>query len=84
MTLLDSRKVVLKSIAKELNNKYFSLYHQLECMQHFKIDPKAIGRELEGLENMMSYVRTEAEQINRESVKEVAKEVATLWQGNGK
>ncbi|GHV03473.1 hypothetical protein AGMMS50229_02720 [Campylobacterota bacterium] len=81
MTLLDSRKIILKSIAEELNRGYFSLYERLENAQTCTIDARAIKNELEGLENMMSYVRSEAESIGRDAVHEAASEVAALWQG---
>lgn len=81
MTLLQARKTVLKSIASELNDSYLSLYDRLNQGLLLSRDAHALKLRIDELENLMGYVRHEAEAIGRESLKAAAREVESLWQG---
>lgn len=82
MTLLQARKIVLKSIAAELNEGYLSLYNRLDQGLVLSRDAMTLKARVDELESLMGYVRHEAEALSRESLKEAAKEVESLWQGN--
>ncbi|MDR2152957.1 MAG: hypothetical protein LBO72_09055 [Helicobacteraceae bacterium] len=80
MTLLRARKIVLRAMANHLRERYFQLYDQIEKGRLTPNEARFIGAEIESLEDMASYVGSEAQKINRESVREAAREVMTIWQ----
>lgn len=81
MTLLQARKIVLKSIAQELSGSYLGLYGRLEKGWLAPQDASAVKLAVDELESLMAYVRFEAENLAQESLKTAVKEVDTLWQG---
>ncbi|MDR3163370.1 MAG: hypothetical protein LBT81_05905 [Helicobacteraceae bacterium] len=82
MTLLQTRKTVLKHLAEELNAGCFAIYQTLS--EHGgAIDPREIKRSVEELDVMMAYVKSEAENIARECVAESAQAVNMILYENG-
>lgn len=80
MTLIDSQKAVLKSLANELNDGYFEIYSRLQSGLILRESAKEIATKVAELESMMSYIRFEASRINASIVGSVASEVSNIWQ----
>ncbi|MDR0746676.1 MAG: hypothetical protein LBE89_02160 [Helicobacteraceae bacterium] len=83
MTLIQARKTVLKHLAEELNAGCFMIYRTLNTYDK-TFDPREIRRNVEELDAMMAYVKSEAENIARECVAQSAKAVDAILQESGK
>lgn len=79
MTLLQARKIVLREIAKSLNDDYFALFRRIEDGRLTPNEARFVGAEIESLEEMTNYARNEAEAIEKARLREAVKEVASLW-----
>ncbi|MDR2035014.1 MAG: hypothetical protein LBP89_10405 [Helicobacteraceae bacterium] len=80
MTLLRSRKIVLQEIANFINDRYFALFSRFEKGLITSGEARLIGGEIESLEEIASFIRNEAETINRDSAQEAADEILSIWQ----
>ncbi|MDR0665776.1 MAG: hypothetical protein LBF86_09725 [Helicobacteraceae bacterium] len=80
MTLLRARKIVLQNVAEHLNERYSSLYYKIHSGRLTLDEARLIGAEIESLEDMIGYVKSEARSVNRDSVREAADEVLAIWQ----
>lgn len=78
MTLTQAKQIVLTSLAKELESVFAHLQGHLQQGMIRSTDAQLLACEVNELDSMMGYVRTEAERIRRERVSEVVGEVDSL------
>ena len=82
MTLSQARQIVLKSIAKELEQTFGTLYGHLQQGMIRTQDAQVLACEVHELDDLMGYVRTEADRIRADRVRELVGEVDSLLKGD--
>lgn len=78
MTLIEAQKIVLRSLATEVNGSFFEIYEKLNESNISTNNLDKLANNITDLESIMSYVRAENERISRLEVMEVVNEVGAI------
>lgn len=81
MTALEAQKIVLKSIAQEVNANFFEIHERLENGLILSQDAKELSRKVGELESVMGYIRCEMSLANRATVNEISRELDSILRG---
>ncbi len=82
MTLLQSRELVLTSMAQELQGRLDALNANLQKGWLRSSDAGVLAQEVDALEGLMGYVHAERERLRADRIREVVCEVDSVLKGS--
>ncbi|MDR2904458.1 MAG: hypothetical protein LBU73_00640 [Helicobacteraceae bacterium] len=84
MTIIESQKIFLRDLAREINENYFALLDRIESGLITINEVEAIKEQVESYESLIAFVRSEALNLNKEAVKNAAREIEKIVREGGK